>query len=133
MKLKRELNETNFGFTLFPEVNVANLEIDYYPKVKCVDVGSQADLAGLRAGDFIIEVNGKSTFQQEIVEIRPWILFSGQEIEIVIKRKKMSCIIIQQKKPKKSELVVKYSKRNDSKLSIINPVKESYDSFYIEN
>lgn len=49
--------------------HISRTQWDPYPWVSAVELGSPAELAGLRAGDCVLEVNGEDVLGQRIGEV----------------------------------------------------------------
>ena len=58
------------------------------PIITNVDVDSPAEQSGLRVGDLVLEINGKSTHRQTNSNIAKWIRSGGNTIEFVVSRTK---------------------------------------------
>ena len=58
------------------------------PIITSVEAGSPADLAGLKANDLVIEINGKATSGESNKKVGDWIKGSGNTIEFMVSREK---------------------------------------------
>ena len=58
------------------------------PIITFVEQGSLAEASGLRAGDLVLEINGKSTIGQSNQTIASWIKSTGNTIEFLVSREK---------------------------------------------
>lgn len=58
------------------------------PIITSVEPGSLAEQSGLRAGDLVLEINGKSTTGQTNSTIASWIRSTGNQIEFLVSREK---------------------------------------------
>ncbi len=58
------------------------------PIITSVEPGSLAEQSGLRAGDLVLEINGKSTTGQSNSTIASWIRSTGNQIEFLVSREK---------------------------------------------
>ncbi len=59
------------------------------PIITSVEPGSLAEQSGLRAGDLVLEINGKSTTGQSNSTIASWIRSTGNQIEFLVSREKL--------------------------------------------
>ena len=62
----------------------------HLPIITNIDEGSPAQKSGLRVGDLVLEINGKSTNGQTNSNIAKWIRSGGNTIEFVVSRAKQS-------------------------------------------
>ncbi len=62
----------------------------HLPIITNIDDGSPAQKSGLRVGDLVLEINGKSTNGQTNSNIAKWIRSGGNTIEFVVSRAKQS-------------------------------------------
>ena len=56
--------------------------------IVAVEADSRADLAGLKASDLVIEINGKATIGESNEKVRDWVKDSGNTIEFTVRREK---------------------------------------------
>lgn len=84
--IERSQSNQNIGISLTPSQK--DLQSNFYPKVTEVEHGSLGEQAGIMSGDYIIEINGKSTLNKPNKDIRPWIEKSGNKIDFTLKRDK---------------------------------------------
>lgn len=85
--------KAGFGFSI-----ITTDGINYYPAITGIQAASPAEIAGLKAADFIIEINGNSTLNQSTAKIASLLVGaagsdikfkiwrSGQQINVSVKR-----------------------------------------------
>jgi hypothetical protein len=74
-----------------PSTKLSENEADnlqHLPIITNIDEKSPADMSGLKVGDLVLEINGKSTNGQTNSNIAKWIRSSGTTIEFVVSRVK---------------------------------------------
>lgn len=100
--IKRREDNPSIGLTLSPSLNQQarslsrastttnedQKQTNLLPVITSVEPGTPAEQSGLRAGDLVLEIDGKSTHRQPNSVIGSWIRSAGNSIEFTISREK---------------------------------------------